>query len=55
MNNKNKISEEDIVIMKDIIDNICKYCEDKAIYDKIGFKYNDFYYKAKQLQKKFKK
>ena len=49
----NFISDEDVKNITDIINNVCKYCEDMAIYDKIGVKYNNFYYKAKQLQKKF--
>ena len=48
----NLISNEDVKTITNIIDNVCKYCEDMAIYDKIGIKYNNFYYKAKQLQKK---
>lgn len=33
-----------------IIDNIIKYCETEAIYDKLG-RYGDFYYKLKNLRK----
>ena len=33
-----------------IIEDICKYCEDKAIWDKLGV-YHDFYYKLKQLKR----
>lgn len=31
-----------------ILENICKYCEDQAIYDKLT-KYGDFYYKIKKI------
>lgn len=30
-----------------IAESICKYCEDKAIYDKLGT-YNNFYYEIKK-------
>lgn len=32
----------------DLIKQVCKYCEDNAIYDKLG-NYGDFYYKFKKL------
>ena len=38
-------------VNKSIIENICKYCEDQAIYDKLS-KYGDFYYKLKTLLNK---
>ena len=31
----------------EILKEVCKYCEDKAIYDKL-WKYGDFYYKIKK-------
>ena len=34
--------------MKEILENVVKYCEDKAIYDKLTM-YGDFYYKAKKM------
>ena len=34
----------------EIIENVFKYCEDKAIFDKLG-NYGDFYYKIKTLIK----
>jgi hypothetical protein len=37
-----------VSISKELIDHIIKYCEDQAIYDKLG-KYGDFYYKLKRL------
>lgn len=36
-----------IKIEKEIIQQIIKYCEDQAIYDKLG-NYRDFYYKLKK-------
>ena len=41
-------SSPTITIDRSIAEQICKYCEDNAIYDKLG-KYNDFYYKLKTL------
>lgn len=38
-----------IVIEQTIIENIIKYCEDQAIFDKLG-NYGDFYYKLKKTQ-----
>ena len=34
----------------ELIENICKYCEDNAVFDKLG-SYNDFYYKLKKFLK----
>ena len=34
-----------------VIENICKYCEDMQVYDKLG-RYGDFYYKLKCLLNK---
>ena len=42
--------EEKITISKTLAESICKYCEDQAIYDKLG-RYDDFYYKIKSLLK----
>lgn len=39
-----------VIVPKDTIMMICKYCEDQAIYDKLS-KYGDFYYKLKGLIK----
>jgi len=36
--------------MKEILENVIKYCEDKQVYDKLTM-YGDFYYKAKKLLK----
>lgn len=36
-----------INIDKNLIEEICNYCEVQAIYDKLG-RYNDFYYKLKR-------
>jgi hypothetical protein len=36
-----------IKVKKEIIQQIIKYCEDQAIYDKLG-KYGDFYYNLKK-------
>lgn len=46
---KAKLSpDSEITITREVAEAICRYCEDKAIYDKLG-KYNDFYYKLKKL------
>jgi len=37
-----------ISVELDLIRHILRYCEDKAIYDKLG-NYGDFYYKLKKL------
>lgn len=42
--------DDKIVISKAVAESICKYCEDQAIWDKLG-SYNDFYYKIKRLIK----
>lgn len=34
--------------IKTILEQVVRYCEDQAIYDKLS-KYDDFYYKAKKL------
>lgn len=34
--------------IKQILESVAQYCEDQAIYDKLG-KYNDFYYKIKKI------
>ena len=36
-----------------ILEKVCEYCEDQAIYDKLG-RYNDFYYKIKEILKEAK-
>ena len=47
----NKAERDKTPVPSEIIDNIIKYCEDEAIYDKLG-RYGDFYYKLKQLKGK---
>lgn len=39
-----------VTVDQSVIDNIIKYCEDKAIYDKLS-NYGDFYYKLKNISK----
>lgn len=39
-----------VEVPTDVIDNIIKYCETQAVYDKLG-RYGDFYYKLKNLRK----
>lgn len=39
-----------LLIDKEIIENICRYCENKQIYDKLG-NYGDFYYKLMKILK----
>jgi hypothetical protein len=36
--------------LRQILENVVAYCEDQAIYDKLG-KYGDFYYKIKMILK----
>lgn len=36
-----------------ILENVKEYCEDQAVYDKLG-QYGDFYYKIVELLKKEK-
>lgn len=36
--------------IRKILEAVAQYCEDQAIYDKLG-RYDDFYYKIKQLLK----
>ena len=48
-----KIKEEmspdrEISIPVSLAENICRYCESNAIYDKLA-NYGDFYYKLKKL------
>jgi len=39
-----------VKVSTELIENICKYCEDNAVFDKLG-SYNDFYYKLKKFLK----
>lgn len=34
--------------LQKILEDVARYCEDQAIYDKLG-RYGDFYYKIKTL------
>ena len=45
-----KINEDFIRTHVNFINKICDWCEKEAIYDKLS-KYNDFYYKLKNLTK----
>lgn len=47
LSRRGESSPKFIKIEKEIIQQIIKYCEDQAIYDKLG-KYGDFYYKLKK-------
>lgn len=49
---KRKFSPEaGITISRETAEDICRYCENQAIYDKLG-QYGDFYYKLKsELEK----
>jgi len=42
--------EEKITINRTLAESICRYCEERAIYDKLH-RYDDFYYKIKCLLK----
>lgn len=48
--NENKNFVPAVEVSTELIDNIIKYCEAQAIYDKLG-SYGDFYYKLKQIRK----
>ena len=39
---------ETINVPIELIEKVCKYCEDKQVYDKLGY-YGDFYYKFKKM------
>ncbi len=39
---------ETINVPIELIEKVCKYCEDKQVYDKLGY-YGDFYYKFKRM------
>lgn len=36
--------------LKELIEQVCKYCEDQAIYDKLS-DYKNFYHRLKRLLK----
>lgn len=40
--------KKEFVVSKEILENICYYCEHQGIYDKLG-NYGDFYYKVKKI------
>lgn len=40
-----------IEVPKEVLEEVCAYCENNAIYDKLG-EYGDFYYKIKKLLNK---
>lgn len=42
------MAQEKVTIVRSILENVCKYCENKAIYDKLC-SHGDFYYKIKRL------
>lgn len=46
---KEKINpDKEISVPVSILENVCRYCEYYAIYDKLT-KFDDFYYKIKKL------
>lgn len=46
---KEKLNPERMVqIPASVLENVCMYCENYAIYDKLS-NYGDFYYKIKKL------
>lgn len=46
---KEKINpDKEISVPASILENVCRYCEYYAIYDKL-IKFDDFYYKIKKL------
>lgn len=36
--------------LRELIEQVCKYCEDQAIWDKLGH-YKNFYYRLKRILK----
>ena len=44
---RNLSPEAEITISREMAEEICRYCEDQAVYDKLG-SYGDFYYKLKR-------
>lgn len=42
--------EKTINVSKELLEQICKYCEDQAFFDKLS-EYGDFYYKLKSILK----
>lgn len=40
-----------INVPTNVIESVCRYCEEMQVYDKLG-KYGDFYYKLKSLLNK---
>ena len=43
-------ADSEISVSREILENVCEYCEYMGIYDKLG-NYGDFYYKIKNLIK----
>lgn len=45
---KEKLTREDTIsILRSVAEDVCHYCENQAIYDKLSF-YGDFYYRLKK-------
>lgn len=42
------MEENTISVPRELIESVCRYCENQSIYDKLS-RYNDFYYKLKRL------
>jgi hypothetical protein len=40
-----------INVPTNVVESVCRYCEEMQVYDKLG-KYGDFYYKLKSLLNK---
>ena len=38
----------EVAVPKEVLEDICYYCESQGIYDKLG-NYGDFYYKIKKI------
>lgn len=46
---KEKLSgKKEFAVSREILEDICHYCENQGIYDKLG-NYGDFYYKVKKI------
>ena len=44
---RNLSPDAEITISREMAKEICRYCEDQAVYDKLA-NYGDFYYKLKR-------
>lgn len=48
MSTNKTMNNKSVSVPMSVIEDICKYCEHQAVYDKLS-NYGDFYYKLKRL------